>query len=184
MSQLNPGLVYDVATVSRILGLLCECNDPVPNASPGEVAIYYGGWTLQELRVSVAGKQRMLQEKSWYDDEEWKAEPGYYRLLLPVPHSNGQNRREQLVQLHSRNGSAWQAASVCIVATALLVHLQDTGEDLLQRGWCRCAEPSKGDSRVAVSLERDCCLSIGSVWDDFRDYWLWLAATQKADPAS
>jgi hypothetical protein len=63
--------------------------------------IYYGGWGLPFLRTCRAGKQHMRQDQIWYDKYEWKAEPGYYRLLLPVPNSNAKTWAEQLAYLKS-----------------------------------------------------------------------------------
>src|ERR1700676_483675 len=58
--------VYDAAAMSRILGLPCETDEPVPEALDGEIVLWYGGWTLQQLRFSNAGKSRMWQDQDWY----------------------------------------------------------------------------------------------------------------------
>ena len=173
-SVLNP-IVYDPRTVSHILGIPCECSDPVPQqAKDGEIVVYYGGWDLQQQRASTAGKQRMWQDQDWYEKYGWKADPGYYRLLLPVPHSNGQFWSEQLRQLAAL-GSAWQPAPVCVAATALLVHLTETGNDLLTSDWCRCAEPLPDEYRVVLAVIRG-RVSVGYGWDDRRYDSLWLSS--------
>ncbi|OGJ62656.1 hypothetical protein A3D12_03780 [Candidatus Peribacteria bacterium RIFCSPHIGHO2_02_FULL_55_24] len=145
-AQKQPGIVYDAAAVSRILGLPCESSDPVPQAEAGEIIIYYGGWDLKTLCLSPGGKKRMWQDQDdWYGKYEWKAESGYYRLLLPVPNSNRRTWDEQLRHL-ARIDTAWKPAPVCVAATALLIHLTETGNDLLEDNWCRSARKC---SRVA-----------------------------------
>lgn len=145
------GLVYDAAAVSRILGLKAESSESVPQAADGEMVVYYGGWDLKTLRTSVAGKKRMWEDPDWYEEQGWKRNPGYYRLMLPVSGSNRKDWNDQLKHL-SEFGPAWEPASVCVAATALLVHLTGTGKDPLKGDWCRCAEaiPKKG---LRASLE-------------------------------
>lgn len=154
--------VYDAAAVSRILGLPAECKDPIPKARDGEIIIYYGGWDLPTLRTSAVGKKRMWQGQTWYDDKGWKAEPGYYRLLLPVPGSNRKSWDDQLKHLATID-RAWQPAPICVAATALLVHLTETDSDLLRRKWFRCAEALPHDYHAALGVDG------GRVHVD--DYW-------------
>src|SRR5262249_406217 len=101
MTPESPGLLYDAAAVSRILGRPSKSRDPVPKAVDGEIVVYYGGWDLKQLSGSPAGEKRMWQDQDWYEKYGWKAEPGYYRLLLPVPNSNRKNWRGQLRYLAS-----------------------------------------------------------------------------------
>lgn len=171
------GLVYDVAAMARILGLPCECSDPVPQAADGEIVVYYGGWDLKTLRLSPAGKKRMWQDQDWYEKYGWKAEPGYYRLFLPVPNSNRKNWSDQLRHLASID-TAWQPAPVCVANTALLVHLTETGNDLLRSDWCRCAEALPGDN-YAVLTVYDGRVDVDDYWDDDPYDYGWSSAARK-----
>lgn len=173
-----PGIVYDPADVSCLLQLPFVVRGPVPDANHGEIVIYYGGWSLKELRECRAGQHRMRQDETWYDNKVWKADPGYYRLLLPVPSSNRKNWHEQLAHLRTID-DAWQPAAVAIAATALLVHLTATGNDLIRNDWCRCAELILDGDQAVLTV------SDGRLWVDdsygnvHRYGGLWLAAAQK-----
>lgn len=174
------GIVYDAAAMSRILGLTCECSDPVPEAADGEIVIYYGGWDLPTLRKSAAGQKRMWQDQNWYDDKEWKAEPGYYRLNLRVPNSNRKNWNEQVAHLRTID-EALQTAPVTVAASALLVYLTETGNDLLKNDWCRCSEPLPDGGRAVLAVY-DGRVYVSDCWDDSRDDDLWLASSLLVAP--
>lgn len=177
MNATQNGLVYDAAAISRILGIPCECSNPVPEAADGEIVIYYGGWDLPTLRKSPAGKKRMWQDQNWYDDKGWKAEPGYYRINLRIPNSNRRNWPEQVSHLKTVD-EALQPAPITVAATALLVHLTETGNDLLKTDYCRCAETLPDDDRAGLGVHRG-RVRVFSLWDGFRDDVLWLAASRK-----
>ncbi|MBI2523787.1 hypothetical protein HYW11_01025 [Candidatus Peregrinibacteria bacterium] len=179
VSTEKSGLVYDVAAVSRILGLPCESSDPVPQAKDGEVVIYYGGWSLKQLRNSPAGKKWMGQVVELGEKDEWKSEPGYRRLLLPVPSSNRKGWSEQLRHLATID-TAWQPASVCVAATALLIHLTETGNNLLLEDSCiRCAEVLPTDCRVILMVDFGRVRGAVEPWPDRPFDRMWLAAAQK-----
>jgi hypothetical protein len=172
------GIVYDAAAMSHILGLPCEYREPVPEAAEGEVVIYYSSWTLQQLRLCPAGRQHMWQDQGWYDKYGWKAEPGYYHLLLPVPGSNRKTWGKQLRHLASID-AAWQPAPIPVAGSALLAHLTKTGKDLLHNDWCRCAEalPHGDHAGLDVGEGR---VRVDSYWDGDPDDYLWLAASRKS----
>lgn len=172
------GIVYDAGAIFRILGLPAECSNPVPEAAKGEIVIYYGGWDLMQLRTSPAGKKRMWQGQDWYEKYGWKAEPGYYRLLLPVLDSNRKNWSEQLQHLAGID-AAWQPAPICIATTALLAHLKETGNDLLKNNWCRCTEPLPDDNHAALTV-RDGRVHVDRYWDGYPRVHAWLAASRKS----
>lgn len=172
------GIVYDAPTVSRILGLPVECNEPVPQAADGEIVVYYGGWDLKQLRTSAAGKKRMWQDQNWYEKYGWKAEPGYYRLLLPVPNSNLKTWSDQLSHLASIN-TAWQPSPVCIAATALLVHLTETGNDLLKNNWCRCMEALPRGFHAGLGVREGRVRVDDRYWDDYPSDYVFLGAARK-----
>lgn len=188
MNALSSGIVYDSQAVSRVLGLPCECNDAPPQADDGEVIIY-SKWGLPPLRASTAGKKRMAQNQSWYDDMGLKANPGYYRVLLRVPYTRDNGWKGWGLQMEElkRIGNEWQPAPIAVATTALLVHLTETGIDLLQNDWCRCAEPSGQKERLALTVFKGrvevCKLPDYACNGPLSDnglgpYW-WLAAAQK-----
>lgn len=171
-------IVYDATAVNRILSLPVKCGDPVPEALDGEVVIFHGGWDLKTLRVSAAGKKRMWQNQDHYEKYGWKAEPGYYRLLLPVPNSNRKSWSDQLRHLASI-ADAWLAAPICVAATALLVHLTETGNDLLRNDWCRCTEPLPDGLHAALTVLGG-RVFVGDDWDGHPGDLLWLSAARLA----
>jgi len=171
------GICYDAPAESRILGLPCDCRDHAPDPADGEIVIYYGGWDLRTLRSSAGGKQRMWQDQDWYEKYGWQAEPGYYRLLLPVPRCNRKTWSEQLRHLQSID-PAWQPAPVCVAATALLVHLTETGNDLLRHDWCRCAEALPSGSRTALTVSEG-RVGVYSGWGGYRYAYVWSSAARK-----
>lgn len=148
--SVRSGRVYDARAVGRILGLP-TAGGPVPRLGPDETAVYYGGWDLPTLRDCPAGKARMWQTQDWYRCYGWTAAPGYYRVLLPAPDSDRRSWYHQVRQLRAL-GPAWKPAPVCVAATALLVHLRETGCSLLQEDWCRCAEVLPGDARPVLAV--------------------------------
>ena len=48
--------------------------------------------------------------------------------------------------------TTWQPAPVCVAATALLVHLRQTGNDLLKNDWCRCEEALSDGYRAGLAV--------------------------------
>ena len=131
---LGTGFSYDAATVGRILGIPCECSDPIPEAEDGKVDIYYGGWTLGKLVATGKVVNHLSKEY-----EKWKAPPGYYRVLIPVPRSDRMKRNERIAYAN-RFYDVFKELPTPVVATVLAVHLGVISEDLMQGGSCFCAE--------------------------------------------
>jgi hypothetical protein len=123
----------------------------------------------------------MWQTQNWYDPYEWKAEPGYYRLLLPVPNSNQKTWTEQVDHLRSI-GEAWLPAPVTVTVTALIVHLAETSVDLLRNDFCRCAETLPGGNRAGLmaSPGRLHVSAYRALWDKRPHDRLWLSASKKS----
>ncbi|MBI1813289.1 hypothetical protein HY285_05400 [Candidatus Peregrinibacteria bacterium] len=174
----RPSYVYDAATVSRVLGLPCECSDPVPRAADGEVVVYYHGWELQALE----GTGKVVNYLS-SSTKQWKAPAGYYRALIPVPESNRLTWNEQAgddkASLLARQYAGWLALPTPIGATALAVHLGVTGEDLLQGNFCRCAEALPGGSHAELDVGEGRVVVSGS-WDGDPSGSVFLGAARKA----
>lgn len=154
MSQLplRPGIVYDATAISRILGLPVVCKDPAPKAADGEIVVYYGGWSFKELRLCNAGKKRMYtydEKRVEYMHEKFETKTGYYKLLLPVPRSSGFADREGQIEYLKTIDPTARPAPAIVATMALLVHLVETYEDLLDESICRCKEsPCEGYSTV------------------------------------
>jgi hypothetical protein len=173
MTGTNAGIVYDAATTSRFLGLPAAWSEPVPQAAKGEIVVYYGGWDLTQLRLCTAGTKWMSQHMpDWWARQSFKAEPGYYRLILRSPDSC----RKAWDELPS--SARWHAASVCVVLTALLVRLQETGENFLRRDWFRCAETGPNGVRAVLAFYSG-RVSVSDYWDEDRDADMWLANAWK-----
>jgi hypothetical protein len=177
-----PAAVYSEKDVSKTLGLRLKgprvwLPTELRNVRGGEIIVYYGGWDLQAIRRCRAGQQHMCQHQDWYDDQRWIAEPGYYRLLLPVHGTNERTWNDQLSQLQTM-GPEWHAAPIVVAATALLVHLVATGVDVLNNSLARCAESLPSDNRAAIKVERG-AVSLLRSWGDDAFGRVYLAAAQK-----
>lgn len=173
------GVVYDATSVSRILGIPVECNVRSPQAADGEIVIYYGGWDWKAL--CAAGKQSIAR----YDRDrdisfDHGEEPGYYRLLLPVPNSIQLCGIRQLCQLVMID-KAWQPSPAIIAATALLVHLMETGNDLLRGYRCRCAHLPHPHDGHAVLWAFGHHVQVYQSRDTFPFPGMWSSAARKAD---
>lgn len=164
----------------RILGLPCKCDDSVPEAGDDEVVIYYGDWDLPTLRKSAAGQRHMQHDQNWYDEKGWKAEPGYYRLNLRVPNSKRKNWNAQVAHLRTID-EVLQPAAITVAASALLVHLTETGNDLLKNKCCRCREPLPDDHRAILTVN-DGRVHVGSIWGGLPDAYIWLASSRLVAP--
>ena len=181
-----PGIVYSAKQVGRILGLQCDCSAPVPKALPGEVIVYYGGWSLKALCETEVGQRRIVRDNVFGTPRRWG--PGYYRLLLPVQGSANQYKYEQLRQLFG-HGRGWIAAQTPLATLALVLHLETTGKNLLRyrgagayySGVCRCAEKcSRGEETPGACVEiTKRKVVITDYAEDARDSDLWMAAAQK-----
>ena len=159
-----------------ILGFGEASTEPLPEPAPGEIIIRVGDWSLQDLRDSKIGKELMHQQ-DWYDKYDCasaKLTAGIYRVRLPVPDSNRKNLTEQKGLLLSDE----EVAPVALGASALLVHLKETGNDLLKNNWCRCEEALPDDYHVGLNVN-DGRVYVDYDWDDYRCDRLWLSAARK-----
>jgi hypothetical protein len=168
-------VAYDFASVSRTLGLPVECNNRFSEPASGEVVVYYGGWTWRQLRTSRAGQMRLSQNVA-YDVCGWRSDAGYYRLLLPVPGTNYKTRDQQLRHLACID-SVWQPAPICVVATAMLMHLTEHGKERMEGYRYRCAESLSGGCHVELAnLFGRCEVTYGYGPSSGH---VWLAASRK-----
>jgi hypothetical protein len=152
---------------------------PLPEAAPGEVVIRYGGWSLRQLCDSAVVRTRQLVwDQDWYNKHSWSragVAAGIYRLRLPVPHSPNKTFNEQLGLL--RPGE--EPAPACLVVTAVLAHLLETGTDLLAGAWTRCREQGAFGNRVSVRVGGG-RLGLRYDYDDARHAGLRLSACRQA----
>lgn len=177
MSRKRKGVVvYDAAAMSNILGLPCECGEPVPVADHNEVVIYYGGWDLPTLRESPAGKERMWQNQRYDMKDVVETQPGYYRLISPVPSSNYKNVNEQVA--HHKKIGAGDFAPIAVMCTALLAHLQKTGKDLLKNDLCRCAGIFVDGHRALLAVTEGRVYVNSSYGDGDRAGRVWSSASR------
>lgn len=158
-----------------LLGFGPASTDALPEVRSGEVLIRYGGWSLQELRDSAIGKE-LMDVQDWYDKYPWSAKKlpaGIYRLRIPVPGSSHKTVAEQERDLP--NGE--HTAPAVLVATALIVHRRQMGEDLLKGAWTRFRDRTAADRRGALDW-RDGRLYVYSVWDHYRHGNLWTSSVR------
>ena len=168
---MSSGCTYDAVS---ILGFGDAVAEPLPQAKEGEIVLRYGGWSLQELRDSSVGR-KLMHDQDWYNAYPWSSEKlpsGIYRLRIPVAESNCKTFAEQERMLR-RDESI---APVVLVASGLLVHHLQTGEDPLKNDWIRCRNQAARGGHVALS------------WFDGQldvDYWfggintgLWLSSVR------
>jgi hypothetical protein len=171
-ATLCPGFAYD--TVSILAGLSVRPGT-LPQPGPGEIIINYGGWSLQELRDMFIGRSLMHQE-DWHNEYPGSTEmlpPGTYRLHIPVSDSNRKTFAEQEAMLPSGE----QTAPVVLVATAILTHCLQTGQDLLENGFTRCREQTAEDGHVALYW-KERRLFVGDFLDTVRDDCGWVSSVR------
>lgn len=159
-----PSYSYDAVA---ILGFGETGTKPLPKPKPGEIVIRVGDWSLLELRDSDIGKKLMLQQH-WYDKcdcSSAKLTPGVYSVRL-------KNFTEQDPLLT-------EVASVALGATALLVHLKETGNDLLSNHFCHCVEVLPQNDNMSLGIYEG-RVHIQCHWVGRRLGNLWLAASRKS----
>ena len=165
---------YDAVS---ILGFGNPSEESLPEAKNGEVLLRYGGWSLQELRdCSGVRERKLMWEQDWYHKYPWSNEKlpsGIYRLRIPVPNSNRRTFAEQQGSLPSGE----EPAPVVLVATALLAHRLQTGEDLMKTDYTRCKEQTAGDSRVGLDWGGG-RLYVDDRWDGARHDDVWLSSVR------
>jgi hypothetical protein len=122
------GYSYDAA---KILQFGVPTEDILPVAEYGEVVIWYGGWSLQQLRDNPLIRERdVMWDQDWYNNYIWSSEVlpvGFYRLRIPVPNSNSKSFDEQTELLFTGEVPAHPV----LVATAELCHEIQTGKSML-----------------------------------------------------
>jgi hypothetical protein len=130
-------LVFDAATVDRLLRLPCGTDAPAPAAVAREMIFYYGGWSVRQLLVCPLGAAWMVQEHV-LPVHDLVAPPGYYRFLFAVPDSYDKHWGAQVAALRAFN-AGWEPAPLPIAVTAALLGLRRTPFDIPLVS-CRCAE--------------------------------------------
>jgi hypothetical protein len=176
----RPGIFYDAVTM---LGFGTASTKPVPKPAPGKILVRVGAWSLQELcRNKIVVKSRLIEPQRWYEQYSWsnqKLVPGIYALQMPVPDSNCKTFPQQKKLLLSGE----EVAPVCLAATTLFLQLRDTGEDLLETNFARCAEQVNFKHQPQAGVR----ILNGRVWVDYGcrgyregpSYCVWLASCRK-----
>jgi len=177
-STISQGVAYDAVV---LLGFGAKSAEPLPEPAPGEIVIRYGswvpqqGWSLQGLRDEPMLRMcNIMWEQDWYNDHAWSNEilpDGIYRLRVPVPGSNRKTFAEQQAMLSPGE----QVAPVVLVATALLVHYAETGEDLLKNDCTRCKEQTVDGCRVGLRWDEG-RLVVADLWSRSRRLNTWISS--------
>jgi len=175
---LRPSFCYDAAT---ILGLGKASDEALPDPAPGEVVVRVGAWSLQDLRTcETVVRGNLMWDQGWYKEYPFSREkltPGVYRVRLPIPDSNRKNYNEQRKLLLSGE----EVTPVALATVALLCHLKQSGKDLLDNDWTRCAEALPDEDRVVLTVRRG-RVRVDYYWGGGRDDDLWLSsACRKSD---
>jgi len=168
------GLVYDAVSI-LVFGE--AASEPLPDAADGEIVLRYGGWSLRELCSNPVVRERNLM---WELDSflefqlsNEKLPSGIYRLRVPVPDSNNKTLAEQEQLL----ASGEQTAPVVLVASAMLAHRFQTGENLLKNDWTHCKEETAGWCRVVLSWAEG-GLYVADHWGARRGAQMWLSSVR------
>lgn len=145
---------------------------PVPE--PGEIVICYGGWSLQHLAQIDASKE-LMYPTNWYYRYGW-SERQYnafcYRLRIPVKGSNCKTFTEQEKLLSEGE----KVAPAVLVASALLCHYLQTGEQLLGSNDIRCKERLDTGDHIKLSWGGRQLFLNSSPAEDCSDE-LWVASS-------
>ncbi|MFH0769924.1 MAG: hypothetical protein V1926_00950 [Candidatus Peregrinibacteria bacterium] len=170
---LAPPCIHDAKTVCDTLGFPNTCKEKeAPKAADGEVVVWYGGWTLNELVTTGKVVNYLSSEQG-----AWKAPAGYYLTRIPVPESNRMTPDEH-VELLAQQYAALKELPTPVGAVALAVHLGVTGQDLLRGDFCACAEALPLGYR-AVLLVYDGRVSV-NYWDGRRDDSVFFGAARQS----
>lgn len=166
------GYSYDAA---RILQFGVPTEDIFPVAEYGEVVIWYGGWSLQQLRDNPLIRERdVMWDQDWYNNWHWSKgslPAGFYRLKIPFPGSNRKTFDEKTDLLAGE-----YVAHPVLVATAELCHYLQTGQKLLKEISIRTNMQNSDGHCVGLRWDGD-RLSIYGWICDGHDH-VFLASTQ------
>lgn len=140
--------VYDASTVSRVLGLPTQCDDPPPTRSR-QWTLYYGGWDLNTLMYSPRAYRVMSRDVPFPPEDvdmNWRAEPGYYEVeLFPVP-DTWEVQHPYIMSF----GQGWEPAPIAIATTLCLLDPSIVGPgNLGENDVFRCREAA-GDWQVCI----------------------------------
>jgi hypothetical protein len=168
------GIVYDAAPILGFVGK--ASSEPLPRPAPDEVVIRVGAWSLNDLRTcKTVVRDKLMWRDSWADDlVNIKLTPGIYRVRICIPGSSCSSFDPRRALLFAGE----EIAPAALVATVLLCHLKQTGRDLLQGDWVRCAEVLPGKSRMGLRVDEG-RVHVDRFWDDQRYDYLWFAACRK-----
>lgn len=175
----RPGIFYDAVSM---LGFGKPSSKP-PKPAPNELLVRVGPWSLQELCTNkIVVRSRLLKPQKWYKAYAWSTQklvPGIYSLQMPVPDSNCKVLPQQKKLLLPGE----EVAPVCLAATALFLVLKQTGKDLLEGNFVRCAEKVNftNEPQVGVGI-KDGCVLVDYGWRGYREWpasCIWLASCRK-----
>ncbi|MFH0770453.1 MAG: hypothetical protein V1926_03695 [Candidatus Peregrinibacteria bacterium] len=165
--------IHDAKTVCDTLGFHNTCKEKeVPKAADGEVVVWYGGWTLDELVTTGKVVNYLSSERG-----AWKAPAGYYLTRIPVPESNRMTPDEH-VEFLAQQYAALKELPTPVGAVALAVHLGVTGQDLLRGNFCACAEALPRGRRAALHVGAGRVRVAG--WDGGRYADVFLGAARQS----
>jgi hypothetical protein len=124
---------YDAAA---ILGLSPPSPKPLPEGQPGCYILYYGGWSMKDIRDSERLKHLIDQHPhAWYEVDN-QPPPGIYSVRIPVPGTGGKTYHDQLALIPAGE----EPVPAVIIATVLLSALLRDHIDPLEGGSTLCKE--------------------------------------------
>lgn len=122
-ANLQNGVVYDVASMSRLLELPLPVLDHTPCPRKDSLITYYGGWDFATLKKCVAGKPFLYSNDQFYNKyiKEPKFKLGYYEIR-----DCWQSDIERMAD------DGWALAPISLAAPACLAYLEDFQENFFE----------------------------------------------------
>jgi hypothetical protein len=168
--------VYGASDMSRLLGVPCECADPVPEAVDDGIIAYYGGWNPQDLHEGPLGMACFAQGVEVYLRRAKVAARGYYRLHLPVDRTHNLTMKDQCDVMKEFDVTLEPAPLVVLIPVLMAGLLESSFQ--MTMNWCRCADSPYEGRRTIVAV-RHGKIEIGAMKDHTLSEHIALAAAKK-----
>lgn len=181
---MKTGISFDAGKVSRILGLPITSDATVPQASPHEVVVYYGGWSVEQLlECHIADRliNRDDNDDKMYDIENsqklslvsaFRPQSGYHRVAaVKLPDSVTFQKQASLVK--ERLGPLWRPAPAAVALTCILLQLAEHGTCLLgSTANASCDDVIEGKQQYGITVFRKRIDALGPIFESHTHFVL------------